>query len=207
MTNPTYAAQELSTTDVNSFKKSLESMKESPNSSFTYLGKPTPDSHKGIVVDGFYFRGQFEIILRNAETGCIEWQHQQNNLMTDVARYQFWSGEFRNMQLGFMPSTEAPMVARSSMPTDPSQCVMSGNLSGGTVNQATYVRTYSYNFNTPPVSNRKLGAVVWAYYDHGINSRMGIPWLAAYSLLTPARVQTPLQTVEVVYKVSMTPVY
>jgi hypothetical protein len=111
------------------------------------------------------------------------------------------------MQIGFAPSKETPTLARSSISTDPAQCFISGNLGSGTITPATYTRTYSFNFATPPASNRTLGTVMWMFYQHGINTWMGPEQIGAYALLTPPKTQTTLQTLEVVYKISMNPVY
>ena len=203
-----YRVQELSTEDVDvaGFYARLKAQ-TLPIHERPFLGKPTPEHHKGIVVDGFFIRGRFGITLRNAKTGEVEWEHEQDNLMTDMARYFFWDAGIQNMQIGFMPSKETPTLARSSVASDWLQCFVSGNLAGGTQFPATYTRQYSVNFSTPPSSNRTLGSVMWMYYQHGINSAWGPDHIAAYALLTPPKTQTTLQTLEVVYKISMNPVY
>lgn len=209
MNTPECAVHEMSANDITSFYEGLKAktLAESSIHARPYLGQKTPEYQKGVIVDGFFFRGRFSITLKDATTGIVNWHHEQDNLMTDVARYQFWNGEYTNMRLGFVPSVETPMIARSSISTDVAQCFLSDNLGNGTVNPTTYTRTYSANFNTPPASNRRLGSVIWMYWNYGLNNFMGPEWVSAYALLTPPKIQTTLQTVEVVYKISMTPIY
>jgi hypothetical protein len=206
-----YRVQEISPADVSDFYEKLKArtlpLQDMPIHERPFLGRPTPEHQKGIVVDGFFIRGRFGITLRNAKTGEVEWEHEQDNLMTDIARYQFADGGFVNMQIGFMPSKEAPAVARVSVGTDSSQCFTSGGPLGSSITPSTFTRQFSYNFSTPPSANRTLGSVMWMYYGHGINSAWGPDYIAAYALLTPPKTQTTLQTLEVVYKISMNPVY
>lgn len=215
----TYSVQEqaLSAEELTAFYDALKARtlppSERPIHARPFLGRETPEHQKGFISDGFFFRGRFGITLRNAKTGAVEWHHEQDNLMTDIARYLFWDGGFTSMQIGFVPSKETPTVARSSLPCDPlnntntGYAFFSGNLSAGTVTPATYTRQYSYNFTTTPVATRTLGSVVWAFYTPGINLYMGPEHIAAYALLTPPKTQLTTQTLEVVYKISMNPIY
>lgn len=205
MTTPGHVVQEFTPKDLSSFYAELKARTVTPERLF--LGKPIPEHHKGFFSEGFFVRGKFELTLRNAETGNVDWHHEQDNLTTELARYQFWDNGFTSMQIGFVPSTETPVTARSSISTDPSQCFYSGNLGAGSVNPSTYTRQYSVNFSSPPPANRTLGCVCWAYYNHGVNGYMGPENIAAYALLTPPKTQTTLQTLEVVYKISINPIY
>lgn len=186
----------------------LKSFKSGP----TYLGKPIPESHKRIATpEGFELKGHFSLAAKDP-SGVVEWEHEQDNLITDRWR-QIWginsSYGVGIIGIGFMPSTETPSSQRHSVSTDGNQCVMSNNLGAGSVTPATYTKTWSTTYGTP-ASNRTLGAVVigvpWGY-GTPIDVNGGMMDIWSWALLTPPKVQTTVQTLEVVYKISMNPIW
>lgn len=154
-------------------------------------------------VGGVRLAGEFSVTARDERSGEVEWQWSDKNLLTTYALQQWVFTRLNSFRLGFMPARETPMVSRSSVSTDPTQCVISGDLGSGTIDSATNTRTLSTTFTTP-ASNRSLGTVFLGAPGVGITTQMGPPMLLAYSLLTPVKTQTTTQTIEVVYKISLT---
>lgn len=174
-----------------------------------YLGKRSPAAHKRIITpEGLEIKGSFELKLRDAKTGDVEWEHKQDNLITDFGRRYFSYNAFLSLYVGFSPSLETPQIARYSLPTDVTQTFDSTPLGAqnGSVTVATHTKQLGpYNFATPPSSNRTLGTIFLVTTSTDANS--GPMGMLAYALLSPARVQTTTQTLEVIYKFSMTPIY
>lgn len=179
----------------------------------TYLGKHVLDSHDRIMTpEGLELKGHFSLTAKDSRSGEVEWQHEQDNLITDRWR-QLWGTNSNYgvgiIGIGFMPSTETPSAQRISVSTDGAQCIMSNNLGGGSVTPSTYTKTWSTTYGTPS-SNRTLGSVVigvpWGYGTPvDVNGGMLDIW--SWALLTPPKVQTTVQTLEVVYKISMNPIW
>jgi hypothetical protein len=197
--NP-YKVELLSEQETERFLKMREGL--------SLFGKPVPEKHcRVLTADGFEIKGQFELIARDAESGEIEWQHSQDNLVTDVGRHNFWTLGFTSNVIGFLPSKETPVPTRMSLSTDGSQSFVSGNLGSGVVTPSTYTKQFSTTFGTP-TANRTLGTIYIAYTTptpHDAN--LGALSMRAYALLTPPKTQTTTQTLEVVYKISMNPIY
>ena len=173
------------------------------------LGRSLDADHRKIIADGFALKGEFELVCREADSNEVAWTHSQENLITDFGRQNgFWENGFTNIQIGFAPSQEVPNILRCSIPTDGAQCVASGNLGSGVVTPSTYTKQWSTTFTTPPVP-RTLGIIFTAFYTGAANpdANFGITRMWSYSLLTPPKTQTTTQTIEVVYKLSMNPIY
>lgn len=173
------------------------------------FGKTVSALHKSIICNGFEVKGRFELTARNVHTGDVEWEHEQDNLITDAGRVAFFDTGWTNMTLGFAPSRETPAVNRYSLPTDGTQCVQVSpvNLGSGTVTPSTYTKQFSCTFGVPP-SNRTLGTIWTAYYAiTSLDGNLGPISMWSYALLTPPKTQTTTQTIEVVYKISMNPIF
>lgn len=150
-------------------------------------------------------KGSFEMVARDVRTGEVAWQYAGENLITDWGRRIWMDTRFSNGKIGFTDSSEVPLAARSAIACDPAQPVVSGSLVP-TNDPATHTKTYSTTFATPAV-NRTLGTIGLTSNSQTVQALGGLPGLAAYALLTPPKVQTTVQTLEVTYKISMTPIF
>jgi hypothetical protein len=167
-----------------------------------YLNKP---ARRTLLMEGgLIMKGSFELIARDAKSGEIEWSHKDDNLITDFGRRAWMDMRFHNLQLGFCASTETPTAARCSLPGDSTQLFGSGNLTPSN-NPVTNTKTISTTFGTP-ANNRTLGTIWINRLNDGFQTGYH-PGILAYALLTPPKTQTTTQTLEVVYKISMSPIF
>ena len=154
---------------------------------------------------GIELKGSFELTCREAATGEIAWTHKDDNLITDFGRRGWMDSRFYNLQVGFSSSTEPPTVSRNSLASDVNQIFTSGNNSPSN-NSSTHTKTISTTFGTP-ANNRTLGSIWIQRVNESINASGFVHGMLAYALLTPPKTQTTTQTLEVVYKISMSPIY
>ncbi len=157
-----------------------------------------------ILAGGIEIKGSFEVTAREIGSGEIAWSHKADNLITDFGRRAWMDMRFYNFQVGFAASTEAPSAARGSLCGDSTQLFSSGNLSPSN-NPTTHTKTVSTTFGTPG-NNRTLGTIWIQRLNESIPSGV-VHGIIAYALLTPPKTQTTTQTLEVVYKISMSPIY
>lgn len=158
-----------------------------------------------ILAGGIEMKGSFEITAREASTGEVAWAHSDDNLITDLGRRAWMDMRFNSLAIGFASSVETPSAARCSIQGDSTQLFISAGLSPSN-NSVTHTKTLTTTFGTPG-NNRTLGTI-WLQRGNDL----GIPngsarSLLAYALLTPTKTQTTTQTLEVVYKISMSPIY
>jgi hypothetical protein len=197
--NNAYKVQDLSPAEVREFL----ARRNTPS----HLGKPLKPEHRKIVMNGFELKGEFELTARDARSGEVEWEVKQENLLTDIGRQNFFEQGLSNLRLGFAPSQETPSILRCAVPTDGSQCFVSGNLGSGAVTPSTYTKQWSTTFGVP-VANRTLGIIWTTFFQAGApDGNMGLPYIWSYSLLTPPKTQTTVQTLEVIYKLSLNPIW
>ena len=199
MSDSPYKVQELNGAERQQFLASYERK---------VLGRALKPAHrKMMLAEGFELKGTFELTARDAKSGEVEWRHEQDNLITDWGRYWFFDVGWTNLQLGFAPAQETPAVLRCSIPTDGAQVFNSGNLGSGTVTPSTYTKTWSTTFGTPGI-NRTLGMLMTAFYSGTfVDANMGVVQCWSYALLTPPKTQTTTQTIELVYKMAINPIY
>jgi len=164
------------------------------------------DRREAILSSGLMLKGEFELTARNHETGDVEWSHKAANLITDYGRREWIDDHFRTLSIFFAPSIEAPNSGRCSIScNNPSnQAFMSASLTPSN-NPATNTKTLTTTFGTPTVT-RTLG-IIGVGNAVSVSANAGIRGLAAYALLTPPKTQTTTQTLEVIYKISMSPIY
>lgn len=171
-----------------------------------YLGKGMPKSHRKIFTDGFEMTGRFELIARDSRSGEIDWQHEQENLITDTGRSAFYDVNFLSTKLGFAPSQETPNILRNSIGTDGSQTVVTSVTVSPTNIPATFTKQWTTTFVTP-ATNRTLGIIFLSGNVVAVDANVGPVVLWSYSLLTPPKTQTTVQTLEVIYKLSINAIY
>jgi hypothetical protein len=162
------------------------------------------DRRTAILQGGIELKGSFEITARDAASGEVAWEHKDDNLITDLGRRYWMDVCFNSVRLGFAASTESPSAARSSISGDTLQIFGSGTLSP-TNNTLTHTKTVSTTFTTP-ANNRTLGTVFLTRSAESAIATVGMRGIVAYALLTPPKTQTTVQTLEVVYKISMSPI-
>lgn len=172
-----------------------------------YLGKRLVAPHRRMLLsEGWELKGSFDIAAKNVNTGELEWSHTQDNLVTDVGRVYFAWTRWESMVFGFAPSRELPSIGRASLATDGSQCVVSANQGLGTVTALTYTRTFGPITFTAPASNRTLGTLFAGTVTYGVDANLGLICMLAYAPLSPSKVQTTVQTIELNYKLSISPI-
>jgi len=172
-----------------------------------YLGKLTPKSHRKVFANGFEMTGRFELIARDVESGKVDWQHEQENLITDTGRSGFYDVNFTPIRIGFAPSQETPNILRNSIGTDGSQTFVTASQVAPTNITATFTKQWTTTFATP-ASNRTLGIIFITSASGTVTDvNVGPTVLWSYSLLTPPKTQTTVQTLEVIYKLSINAIY
>lgn len=164
-------------------------------------------------------KGFVDAVCRN-EDGSTAWEIHQPNIVTDLALRKFYHGFHSsmntglntNLQLVVSPNTELPIPGRYTLPDD--------GTSG-----ATYNSNNGWNLDSSGgTMSFDLGGLTW-YYSYvftGANRRVGTiglcgnsqntlqygtPPLYAYTLLSPWKTQTSLQTVEVSYRLTLSLIY
>jgi len=167
-------------------------------------------TREAILQGGIEMKGSFEIVAKDAESGEVAWSHQGENLITDSGRRIWMDYRFNIAQLGFSSSTEPPMSARSSIASDSAQLFVSGNLTP-TNNVVTHTKTFTCNSTISAnygsgQGNRNLGTIFLSGWSAGLGTGYA-KWVMAYALMTPPKTQTNTQTLEVIYKISMSPIY
>lgn len=171
-------------------------------------GGPENKNHRrtAVLQGGIEMKGAFEITARDVASGEVAWAHKDDNLLTDFGRRRWMDYRWTSLTLGFSSSTEPPSAGRCSLASNGNQVFVSGNLTPSN-NPTTHTKTISTTFGTP-AANRTLGTVWIQIYNDGVNTANGfVHGMMAYALLTPPKTQTTTQTLEVVYKISMSPIY
>jgi len=166
-------------------------------------GPENRSATRSMRVAGFEIKGEFFLTARNVQSNEVEWEHAEKNLITDFGRRMWMEDRWATGELAFAPSIETPQTGRYSVSTTGTQVVDSGGLTTGNT-PATHTKSLSFVF-TAPGTNRSLGTIAFgrtatAQATHGIEQ------LASFALLTPPKIQTTVQTLEVVYRVSMNPI-
>ena len=171
-----------------------------------FKGGPASDTARRSLVlsGGLELTGEFSLTARDVNSGEVAWTHNDKNLITDFGRREWMSSRWVQMSIAFAPSIESPQLGRYSLSTDANQCVCSVLLSP-VITVATHTKTFSTTYTVPSV-NRTLGTILLCSVASVATAYKGIQDVAAFALLTPPKTQTTLQTLEVVYKVSMNPI-
>lgn len=153
----------------------------------------------------FTFEGHVSAQARELD-GSIAWSIAQSNLITDMGR-RHMLGEpalTGSKRICTSPSTEPPLAERSTLldgGTGAGQ--VSGNLSG-TYDTPTRTRTWATTLATP-ASAKTISIVGLVESNIAYLTDYGIYFLLAYTLLPTPKTQTTTQTLEVTYKITMTP--
>jgi hypothetical protein len=150
---------------------------------------------------GICLKGSADIYCRDAATGELAWEQHVDNVITDYGRREWFGNGFRNFQLMACGNTqEQPDFRRFGLsgPAD-SNSNPAAAAANPTYTSGTQTKSWNTSFVTPS-SNRTIGTVALGFY----NTNSGLWALSAYLLLSPAKTQTTSQTLELVYKVTLT---
>jgi len=158
-----------------------------------------------VLPGGLEIVGEFSLVARDVASGDVAWEHAEKNLITDFGRRNWMEARWHQAMIAFAPSLETPQFNRYSLPSDSTQTFSSAALTPG-VTLATHTKTFSTTFGTPG-TNRTLGCIILGRFTGSTQyANMGIDQILAFALLTPPKIQTTIQTLEVTYRVSMNPI-
>lgn len=167
----------------------------------------SPVGHrKTITLPGdLELRGSFGIVCRES-TGEEVWSVEQSNLLTDMGRRIWMDTALESARIAFSQSIEPPNPSRYTICCDASNSLAFTSITTTPSNDSvTNTKTFSTTFTTPPVT-RTLGTIMLCWNTTNTDANVGVYGIAAYALLTPAKTQTTTQTLEVVYRISMSPI-
>lgn len=151
------------------------------------------------------FHGHVDAVCREMD-GSVAWEVHQPNLITDYGRSVLANGTFYIMRVVTSPATEDADVWRTAF-TDDGAAASSQQSTNVTPTYDSFSLTKTWapvSAFAAPASNRRIGII--GLTDSAKLAGM-ISRLTAYTRITPVRTQTPTQTLEVVYKITLTPLY
>lgn len=148
--------------------------------------------------------GHVDAVCREAD-GSVAWEVHKPNIITDSGRRRLVNNIWATSFIVTSPSTEAADPARTGLPDDgnTSSSQSSGTLNG-TYDSITLTRTWANTF-AAPAATRQIGTV--GLTTRTWSSAFGVFQLMAYTVLTPVKTQGPTQTLEIVYRITLTPIY
>lgn len=160
-----------------------------------------------IGIPGFSLKGFVDIVCR--EKDQTVWEVHQPNLVSDYAKIA-WAGNFINTSANYgivtSPSSETPRSDRYSLGSLTGlDNVIKWNDAGVSSSLTNQVGSNMKTFNAvfpAPGTVRTIGTVGIGLWQAGL----GVYNLVAYTLISPAKVQTSIQTLEVSYKLVLVPV-
>ena len=164
--------------------------------------RPAPRSIR--LAFGMEMKGSCELKCREAATGELVWEDQVDNVITDLGRRLWFDDMFNNPRIATNPSTEQPDYRRYTVAG-----TVDSNLSPTSApiafswNGSTMTKTWTTTFGTPSAT-RTIGTV--ALCSIGYLANVGFNGMYSYLLLTPPKTQSTTQTLELVYKVVLSPI-
>jgi len=155
-------------------------------------------SHFGVTIKGF-----FDVVCR--EEGETVWEIHQPNLLTDYGRRTWAYGNFSsaNFAIFTSPLAETPRADRYSLIDHSGQQQQMAYTSPAN-DAPSLSKAWSTTFGLP-ASNKTIASVGLRFnnmYDVG---SVGPQCICCYSLLTPVKVQTTSQTLEISYRLTLSP--
>jgi hypothetical protein len=137
------------------------------------------------------------------EDGSIAWEIHQPNVITDYGRRLFFMNGLGDAT-GYLftsPSTETPIIGRYALPDTGNVAQVSGVITHS-YDANTLTKTIYYNFPAP-ASAKQIGTVGVGYVATGV----GPYAIVAYTRISPVKTQGTTQTLELQYRITLTPVY
>jgi hypothetical protein len=155
-----------------------------------------------LVALGVRIKGFIDAVCRN-DDGSVGWEVHQPNLITDLGR-RLWSFQWfgSTAQIFICGVAETPLASRCAL-IDSNLSTAYATGATPTNDSNTNTKSWSFTFATPG-SNRTVAAIGVAYPTPAAN--FGAINIMAYSLLTPPKTQSTSQTLELSYRLTMTPV-
>lgn len=167
------------------------------------LGRRAEANPLDIQIKGFV-----DAVCREEETGEVAWEVHQPNIFTDFGRYIWAYDTLANYTTGIFVSdfAETPRVDRCS------NTLYRSGIGGSTCHRwqgtsthsndwGSSSKVFSYTFGTPSV-NSPVATVGLAYKDATQYSYTFLNVLC-YSLISPKKIQTTSQTLEISYRLTM----
>lgn len=168
------------------------------------LGEGGPGD--GGLLGGFKMVGAIDATCRNVEDGSIAWHVEKKNLVTDHGRRRLMDAGITQMYVVVGPGTETPMIERYYYGDGPSGINSGSGAITPSYDAATMTRTWSTNFGVPSITRQVSLIGLCGISEGGALNGMGLFNLCAYTLLSQPKTQTTSQTLEVAYKITLTPV-
>jgi hypothetical protein len=148
---------------------------------------------------GYQLHGHIDVWCRNPD-GSVAWEDHKSNLITDVGRRNLLANGFGQLVIFTSPSTEVPLSERFSL-FDVDGASQASTVLSPTINTATLVKTWSYNFPTP-ATPKTIACIGLA---SGRDATLGIYGIRAYTLRNVISTQNTNQTLEAAYKIAFAP--
>jgi hypothetical protein len=169
-----------------------------PEASFSIIEQIRQRASNKLTFGGVTIEGYVDLICREQDE--IVWEVHQTNLLTDYGRRMWMNNLFYQACLFTSGIGEVPMASRYSLiePTGFNQVTAVqtpvSSLAAGT-------KTWSYSFGIP-AANRTVASVGLC---SGTQSLYGATRIMCYSLISPPKIQTTQQTLEISYRLTMIP--
>ncbi len=145
--------------------------------------------------------GWVDAVCREAD-GSVAWEIHQPNVFTDRGRREWANSGIRTTNVFTSPGLEAASASRYTVLDD--GAATSGQQAANvvpTVDTPTLTKTYATTF-AAPAANRRIGCLGLGSW----NASYGIYDILAYVLITPFKTQTTTQTLEISYRLTLTPI-
>jgi len=149
---------------------------------------------------GFKLKGMVDAVARDKHTGEIEWEVHQPNLITDYGRRAFVNNAIGGSHVFTSPFVGTPAIDRYAIADSGNSSASQSAFIAYTYSTLTLTRTYTASFN-PPASNRTVGTIGLGEYSSSIGSYQ----IVAMSPLSPAKVQSTTQILEISYRLVLVP--
>jgi hypothetical protein len=151
---------------------------------------------------GFQLEGHINAVCKDMGSEEVVWQIDQPNIITDLGR-RFWMNiAFGHQFIATSPSSDTPNLSRYTLCDNGSaNSSQSTSQIAPTNNPSTLTKTFSTSFSAP-TANRTIGTIGLGQYTN----LHGLGLIVCYSLISPPKTQTTTQTLEITYRLTMTPV-
>lgn len=155
---------------------------------------------------GFRLTGHVDALCREVSDGSVAWEIHQSNIITNGLRQKHADGMNNVFYVVTSPSSQAANDDRWSLSDDGSadSAQQSAGISG-VFDGPTWTKSWTPTPFGTPGANRKIGMIGLSNILY--KAVYGLCNLMAYTILSPSKVQTTSQTLEVIYRITLTPLY
>ena len=151
----------------------------------------------------FQLAGRVDAVCRDA-AGQVVWEVHQPNVITDYGRRIFANYSFWTLSIFTSPAADTALLGRYALLDAGATNGSQSFLLATSYDVATLTKTWTTAFAAPP-ANRSIGTIGLAAVARA--AALGMYGICAYTLISPVKTQGTLQTLEVAYRVTLTPVY